>query len=501
MLKEHRQITEPSRRTNFPSSRIVRHAKRQQGAFAVMTAALIVVILGLCGFALSLSMLYNRKVELQTVADTIALAAAAELDGTDLGVDRAVATAADTAARYTSYGYNASMVTWSNAALRFSSAPSGRDWLEAAAARGQAQTMFYVEVDTSRLGEVHGRVSTVLLAVLPSATASAQTSGRAVAGRSLINVMPLAICAMSNTRGAQRGTELVEHGFRRGISYNLMRLNPNSASQPANFLVNPLAAPGTSGTSVIGQMHVIRPFICTGTLAMPQVTSGTITVERDFPLGDVFSQINSRFGSYSAPCTSAGAPADTNVKEYTYLKQPGNTTEITWLTDKPKGQSADPRTTDSKQLTLADLDQADIPPATTADLYGPLWIYARAAKYSGYSAGTAEPAAGYPTFTPADWPTLYTPGKPQLKGTYPSPAPYKAITQSPPAGVRSVADRRILNVPLLHCPVAAGTPAPAEVLAIARFYMTVSATDHDLFGEFAGLARPESIGGQVELYQ
>jgi hypothetical protein len=133
-------------------------------------------------------------------------------------------------------------------------------------------------------------------------------------------------------------------------------------------------------------------------------------------------------------------------------------------------------------------------------LYGPLWIYAKAAKYSAYSNGTAEPAAGYPVFTPADWPTLYTPGNPQLNGTYPSPAPYKAITQPPPAGVRSLADRRVLNVPLLRCPVTAGSPAPAEVLAIARFYMTVSATDQDLFGEFAGLARPESIGGQVELY-
>ena len=467
----------------------------------MITAVLIVVILGLCGFALSLSMLYNRKAELQTVADTIALAAAAELDGTDLGVDRAVAAAADAAARNVTYAYNASVVTWTNAAIRFSSAPSGRDWLDAAAARGQAQTMFYVEVDTSRLGEEHGRVNTVLLAQLPSATASAQTSGRAVAGRSLINVMPLAICAMSNTRGTQRGAELVEHGFRRGISYNLMRLNPNSASQAANFLINPVAAPGTTGTSVIAQMNVIRPFICTGTLAMPQVSSGTITVERDFPLGAVFPQINSRFGSYSAPCTPAGAPADTNVKEYAYLKQPGNTTDITWLLDKPKGQSADSRTTDSKLLTLADLDQADIPPATTADLYGPLWIYARAAKYAGYSNGTAEPAAGYPVFAPADWSTLYTPGKPQLKGSYPSPAPYKALTQAPAAGVRTIADRRVLNVPLLRCPVAGGAPATAEVLAIARFYMTVSATDHDLFGEFAGLARPESIGGQVELYE
>ena len=465
-----------------------------------MTAVLILVILGFCGFALGLSMVYNRKVELQTIADTVALAAAAELDGTELGVDRAAAAAFAAATQYVTYGYNASLVTWSADALRFSSAPSGRDWLPEGAAKNQAQTMFYVEVNTSRLSAEHGSVNTFLLQLLPSASATARTSSRAVAGRSTINVMPMAICAMSTTRAAARGAELVEHGFRRGISYNLMRLNPDSDTKGANFLINPVAAPGTTGSSVAPRLDVIRPFVCTGTLAMPQITSGNITVEHDFPLGNVFSQINSRFGTYSSPCTSAGAPADTNVKEFSTLNPLTSATEITWLVDKPKGQSADPRTKDAKLLTIADLAQADVPSATTPDMFGPLWIYAKAAKYSAYSSGTPEPAAGYATFAPADWSTLYTPGSPTLKGSYPSPAPYKGITQSPPAGVRAVADRRVLNVPLLHCPVAAGSPASAEVLAIGRFYMTVSATATDLYGEFAGLARPETLGGQVELY-
>ncbi len=205
---------------------------------------------------------------------------------------------------------------------------------------------------------------------------------------------------MSATRGAARGAELVEHGFRRGISYNLMRLNPESTAKGANFLVNPVAAPGTIGSSVAARLDVIRPFVCTGTLAMPQITSGNITVEHDFPLGNVFSQINSRFGSYSAPCTSAGAPADTNVKEFSYLNPLTSTTDITWLVDKPKGQSADPRTTDTKLLTIADLAQADVPPATTADMFGPLWIYAKAAKYAGYSAGTPSLQPAIPPSSP-----------------------------------------------------------------------------------------------------
>lgn len=151
-------------------------------------------------------------------------------------------------------------------------------------------------------------------------------------------------------------------------------------------------------------------------------------------------------------------------------------------------------------LTLADLAPSDIPPATTPDMYGPLWIYAKAARYASYSSVASEPTAGYATFAPGDWATLYAPGAPVLKGSYPSPSPHKFIAQAPVSGTRTLADRRVLNIPLLRCPVAAGSPASAEVLAIARFYMTVSATEHDLFAEFAGLAKPELLGGQVELY-
>jgi hypothetical protein len=59
----------------------------------------------------------------------------------------------------------------------------------------------------------------------------------------------------------------------------------------------------------------------------------------------------------------------------------------------------------------------------------------------------------------------------------------------------------VLNVPLLRCPVPAGAPAPAEVVGIGKFYMTVRATNDVLIGEFAGLVRQEQLTGQVELYR
>jgi Flp pilus assembly protein TadG len=459
-----------------------------------MTAVLIVVLIGFCGFALDLSRLYNRKVELQTVADTIALAAAAQLNGTKEGIDSALSAAAEAGAKYAiSYAYGKSPVVWSPDAIRFSSASSGSTWVSAADAKAQPDAMFYVEVDTSRLNEAHGHVGLLLLPVLPSASTAAQTGSRAIAGRSTINVMPLAVCAMSDARASQRGQELVEYGFRRGISYNLMQLNPDENSKGAHFLVNPLAAPGTTGTSDGTKLEIIKPFVCAGALDMPQVTAGKITVVHGFPLSSVAGQINSRFGSpYAAPCTENGAPPDTSIKEYTGA--------LSWMVDKPKGQSADPRKTDTKMLTLADLPLADIPVATTPDLWGPLWIYAKPAKYSEYKTDQPEPEpAGYLTFAPGDWSTLYTPGPPVLKGNYPGPSPHKAAPKT--GGARSVANRRVLNIPLLRCPVPPSSPAPAEVLAIGKFFMTIKATESELFAEFAGLARPGSLGGQVELYK
>ncbi|HBZ05239.1 MAG TPA: pilus assembly protein TadE [Massilia sp.] len=485
----HHMRTRPAGIRSRPASMPLR---RQRGAFAVMTAALILVMLGFCGLAIDLGRVYNRKVELQALADAVALSAAAELDGTAAGIQRAANAAAQSAARNALYDYNTAGVVWLPNALRFGAAPDGEAWLDGAEAQGQARNLFYVEVDTGRLADDHGLVHMALLQVLPSASATARTGARAVAGRSTINVNPLAICAMSDTAIKERDTELVEYGFRRGVSYNLMRLNHDSNAKGAHFLVNPMAPPGKPGGSVKTRLDVLRPFVCTGTMAMSRVTGGNLTVEHDFPLAGLFAQLNSRFGSYTAPCTSTGAPPDTNVMEYTVSTA---TNAITWMEDKPAGQGAAEATASTKLFTIAELDSADT--GTTADKWGPLWINTRAAKYSA-----AEP---YSTFnaTTTDWQKLYKPGTPKPKNTYPSSVPAKtsSFSLSPSGGLKGVADRRILNIPLLRCPVDAGAPATAEALAIGKFYMTVKASEDSLFAEFAGLAKEEALVGQVELYQ
>jgi hypothetical protein len=60
--------------------------------------------------------------------------------------------------------------------------------------------------------------------------------------------------------------------------------------------------------------------------------------------------------------------------------------------------------------------------------------------------------------------------------------------------------RRVLNVPLLSCPVAAGANVTANVLAIGRFFMTVPATATSISAEFAGVVPEQSLGGRVEMY-
>jgi Flp pilus assembly protein TadG len=470
--------------------------QRQRGAFAVMTALLILVIIGFCGLAIDLGRVLNRKAELQTAADTIALFAARELDGTDVGINNATRVAARMAIDIF-YNYNGSELEWSNDAIRFGSSPYGSTWLEATSAARPANVanLFYVRVDTSQLAARFSDVGMSLLQVLPSIGTTTKVSSTATAGRSAINVMPLAICAMSETPGQARGTELVEYGFRRGITYDLMQLNPKASTKGANYLVNPIAPAGTTGASVIGRMDVVRPFVCTGTLGIPTLAGGNITVEPDFPLDALYEQLNSRFGTSTTHCNSATAPPDTSTKEFTF------STEFPWMNDTPAKQSAQTATTSTQLFTIADLPQASIPASTTPDKYGPLWIYAKAVKFAGYREGIAEPSGGYTTFnaTNPDWATLYSPGPPKIKpgSSYPSPSPYVASF----ASTSDISNkRRILNIPLLRCPVPSGSPASAEVLAIAKFFMTVRAREKELYAEFAGVLPRTSLVGETELY-
>jgi hypothetical protein len=145
------------------------------------------------------------------------------------------------------------------------------------------------------------------------------------------------------------------------------------------------------------------------------------------------------------------------------------------------------------------LTVAEQPATATQTAYGPLWSYAKAAKYSSYVAnGGVEPAAGYSTFSTTDWSTLYNPGKPVAQ-SYPGTTPYRANGGGTP--YKPFRNTRVLNVPLLHCPVAAGASATATVVGIGKFFMTVPASASALYAEFAGMNTETALGGTARLYR
>ncbi|MRW91506.1 pilus assembly protein TadE [Duganella sp. FT80W] len=482
-----------------PSYRYPSGAPR--GAVALVFALMLFILLGFIAMALDLGCLYNRQAELRAVANTAALAAARQLNGSAAGVVNALAQAASAVAG-ARYQYRQQTISWSGAALSFSSASDGV-WVDAASAQAAPEALFFVRVDTGALASDPGTVDGLFMRVLSAALASASVRAVAVAGRSTIDVAPLALCALSATPATARAnpgppanTELVEYGFRRGVAYDLMQLNPDGTTAE-NFVVDPFTPPGATGAAGNTAVSLVGPYVCTGQLAMPRVTGGALTVARPFPLASLYNQLNARFDQYSgALCSFVTAPPDTNIKSYVY------SSAAPWMTVTPAAQGAQSSTSGGKLWTVA--DPLPAPTGNTAAMYGPLWAYARAVPYSSYVAGAAEPSAGYTPFATGDWATLYAPGLPVAKTTYPSGTltPYKTSSGSfflaPSSAHKGVAGRRVLNVPLLACPVSGGS---ATVLAVGKFLMTVPATASALYAEFGGVAAPATLGGGVELYR
>ncbi len=93
------------------------------------------------------------------------------------------------------------------------------------------------------------------------------TGARAVAGRTSLHLTPLAICALSASAASPRtnaallpAVELLEYGFRRGVAYNLLKLNPHGPTAE-HFVLNPLGQPGVVGPS-LQVSEVERAAVC-----------------------------------------------------------------------------------------------------------------------------------------------------------------------------------------------------------------------------------------------
>jgi hypothetical protein len=287
--------------------------------------------------------------------------------------------------------------------------------------------------------------------------------------------------------------ELTEYGFRRGVSYNLLKLNPKE-STPANYLVDPISLPPKSSASNFAISNVGQ-YVCTGTVELPGLVGKTLNLQKDFPIGSLVNHLNSRFGTSNGSCSSNAAPPDSNIKQYAFGSN-------TWM-DKPKSQVAEtapPNPSDNRLQTVADL-----PPPNDQDPthYGPLWIFARPVPWASDMPDKSEPLKGYTPF-PANnttWKALYSTG-PVMK-TYPAGtsgllSPYFTQVTAPTSNPPGVQYRRVLNIPLLTCPTSG---SPGSVVAIGKFFMTVPADAAGIYAEFAGIAARDEYVGPVELYQ
>jgi hypothetical protein len=461
--------------------------------------------------------MYNRKVELAGLAKAVALAAAQELNGTSTGMAAAQLKAQQTAERFT-YQYGLS-VTWDNAALKFSTSPARTgDW-RAAADISDASAYYFAKVDTTALSADIGTVRPFLMPIVSSSLSTVLISDTAVAGRASINLAPVAICAMSEAAATERtnpglvDTELVEYGFRRGVNYDLMQLNP-IATTPARFMVNPVSAPGMSSSSFASS--AMGPFACTGTMWIPHVKGGEIHVTSlasTSPLDTVYAQLNSRLDDYTGGlCSPSSAPPDSNVKTYEYDKT--GTAGATWMSPATGSRAATSTTERGKLETVADIPApGSTLPGLTAGSYGPVWAYAKAVKFSSYTAGSPEPSTGYATYSTStgDLAKLYragisAPGYPTASQS----TPYNPVGVTNPATLATpnaarkdfiTPLRRVLNIPLLSCgSVPSGSNVPATVKGIGKFFMTVPATKDSLIAEFAGTVPEDSLTGPAELY-
>jgi hypothetical protein len=427
-----------------------------------MMVGFVIVFIASMMMAIDLSQIYNRKVELNSVADMAAMAAAKSLDGSSRGITNAL-TAASGVVTGLRYGYGGGSMTWSDEAIKFSKAPDGsQPWVDAGAAAATPEGLLYVKIDTGGLDQSYGQVSLSFASFFSPAAASSTVRQMAVAGRASLNVTPLAVCAAETTPARSQTwtgyTELVQFGFRRGVNYDLMSLTP--------VLLDPVGAPGKPPSSSDFSMSIVGPHVCTGNIAAPSLTGSTIGIQQPFPLASLVSQFNSRFDQYDGSCNPNAAPPDTNIKSYPY-------TSVPWM-------------------------------SSNTTVHGPLWAYARAVPWSSYVAGQPEPTNGYTPFPASSsiLQALYS-YNPVFKASYPSGnnTPYvtSSFSQQPSTAHRpGMKNRRVLNVALLQCPVSGSS---ATVLAIGKFFMTEPATSTAVLAEFAGALTDDLAGGNVELYR
>ncbi len=481
------------------------HRKNQRGAVAIVFGLTVVVLFAMGGVVLDLGHLYIVKAELQNAADAAALAGAKDLNETTAGINNAV-NKAQTISAKNKYNFSTD-VTLALSNIEFGPSPDG-PWSSVAAAQAAPQGKTFIKVDTGL--KVLG---TYLMRVAGVDTVS--TSGVAVAGYFVVDVTPMGVCALDpvNLTNVMPGTnELVELGFRRGITYNIPELGPLGASG-VPMLLNPVDSPPAICDPSHSSANFTAPFICQGNSTIVGATL-QVYANTGYSAGAIERAFNSRLDEFpgGSACDPTTSPPDTNVKAYGYTVPAANGGPANWMAPAPIQQS----------ITVDPLTQKPVGfpgnPPTPAN-FGVLWSHSRAVLAGG---ATPTFTVGAP-FSPADWPTLYnaglsaTAGYPTSAAIPPFPAgtqaaPYNQTTgdyflQPSPSHRPGTRNRRLMKLVIVDCAGLGGGGLSCSTLpvkGIGRFFLQsradLTGNPKQLYGEFAGLVEPVPIS-DIKLYR
>ena len=530
----------------IPADRFRALRSRQRGSVAIVFGLSIVLLLAMSGLVIDLGHLYIVRTELQNAADAAALAGAKDLNQAADGITKAVAKAMAVSAK-NKYNFSTDVIldgSDGSPAIQFGASLAG-PWISPGTAFANPQGLTFIRVRTGTR-----TLPTYLMNVV--SIASVSTFGTAVAGRFVNDVTPIGVCAVDPAvrtakytyPAAPLGTgitELVEYGFRRGVTYNLFGLNPLAGATSDPYLINPVDTTATGCKATHSSATFVAPFLCGGNSTVVSTGVGQVYTNTGMTASAAAS-LNSRFDDYSSPsvCDATLAPPDTNIKQYN-CKGNGNaacldnasstvsvTPPINWM--EPGGNTL-PNTGSIAMIGATSKPDYFLPaagpvPSTPTSLfskYGPLWAYGPPVK-----ATAAMPAAAGSVITPAEananpmyslltttyFDTSSAANYPTSRGAgFPAssaPSPYNQTSgpyyQAPSRTGKT--NRRVLNLVLVDCRSAPTGPASCGAMSavgIGKFFMTVKAdfsggpSNRRLDVEFAGLISPVPTS-EIKLY-
>jgi Flp pilus assembly protein TadG len=534
---------------------------RQRGAVAAISGLLLLLVLCAAGgLVIDLGRLYIVKSELQTIADAAALAAAKDLDNSDTGLNKGVAAGKAIAAK-NRYDFNTTL-TLQNENFRFGPSPTG-PWYTYAETLGNSEGRTFVEVDTSAGGSTPQSVITYLMRVV--GVESTATLGYAVAGRYVNSITPIGVCAIDpahRTASYNYGdfTELVEYGFRRGMSYNIFELGKLAGSSPDPYLINPVNSPPNECVEANSSANATAPFMCVGNSAVLPTGSGDVYTNTGMTSA-LSKALNSRFNDYTggSQCEPSSAPPDVNVREYPcrgngtncVRNVPGTvsvTPPIAWMdnsgTSLPNRQAIETFESSSALYTpkyalpheapsgkvwpSVDFSRegGSLTQAATFENHGTLWAYTPPVRADGVTVieasqanntiGTNNPntdklmygrTSGPSAFYFENYPTTVGSGFPNTRPAAPYNQTGNADYFEAPSGRTGEIDRRVLNIVLVDCrtpPVGSAACGRMSAVGIGKFFMLTKAdfsgSPKKLFVEFTGLIEPVPTS-EVKLYK